>query len=415
MKSADANGSVIWRQFLFALRIAGRYLFSRKSHNAINVISGISSFGVAIGTMALVVVLSVFNGFESLVKDLFSELDPALKIVPSEGKSFFLNDTLLDVTKMDGILHFSEIVEDNVLIRYKDNQMPARIKGIPRTYVKSIHSDSLMFDGEFTVYDGTFERSVPGVGIAAKMGLGANFIDPLYIYAPRRHSRINLLRPEQSFNQAATFLSGIFTVNQAEYDNQFVFVSIDLARELLEYASDEVSSIEIQVAPGADAEKVLKTIQDHLGPDYKVLDRYQQQTSFFNIMQIEKWMTYLILSFILLIASFNIIGSLSMLIIDKKNDIQTLRSLGADKRLIRRIFLFEGWMISVTGAFSGVILGTIISLVQEKFKIVELGAGYVVDAYPVLTQASDIVLVVITVLIMGFLAAWYPIRYMKRI
>ena len=316
----------------FSLRIAGRYLFSKKSHNAINVISGISSAGVAVGTIALVVVLSIFNGFELLFSDLFSAFDPDLQISLKQGKQFSIDTPEFEaVKKSEGIAVFTEVVEENALLRYKEKQMPVLVKGVSDDFKQMTRIDSIMFDGEFMLYDGAFERSVVGAGIAATLGLSAYAIDPLYIYAPKRTSKINLLRPDQSFNQSGTFISGIFSVQQNEYDNQYVLVSLDLAQALFEYQANEVSAVELRLLPFADTQKVKNDLQKLLGDEFSVKDRYEQQEAYFKIMQVEKWITYLILSFILLIASFNIIGSLSMLIIDKKEDIITLRNLGADQ------------------------------------------------------------------------------------
>ena len=398
----------------FSFRIARRYLFSRKSHNTINVISGISSVGVMVGTVALVFVLSIFNGFEVLFSDLFSAFDPDLKITKNEGKIFSLDDPKFEQLRDDEAIGvFTEVIEENALLKFKEKQMPALIKGVSEDFKQMTQIDSIMFDGAFILFDGAFERAVPGTGVASVLGLGAHFIDPLYIYAPKRTSKINLLRPENSFNQSATFVSGIFSVQQNEYDNQYVIVSLNLARSLFEYDAETVSSIEIKLTDGADAEKSQKAIQQILGEDFLVKNRYEQQESYFNIMKVEKWITFLILSFILLIASFNIIGSLSMLIIDKKDDIVTLRSLGADNRLIKQIFLLEGWMISFVGAGVGVVIGSIISLLQEKIGFIKLGAGFIVENYPAVTQLSDILLVFLTVLLIGFFAAWYPVKYIN--
>ena len=395
--------------------IARRYLFSKKSHNAINIISGISASGVAIGTMALVCVLSVFNGFESLISDMFSAFDPDLKITLSQGKTFDVNSSELgQVRKLKSVVYFTEVIEENALLRFKDKVMPATVKGVSSDFQKMTRIDSIMYDGKFLLYDGAFQRAVPGVGVASILGLGAQFIDPLLIYAPRRSSKINLLRPENSFNQVGTFVSGIFAVQQLQYDDHYVLVSIDLARDLFEYEKAKVTAIELKLAAGADNEVVQSQIKNILGTKYQVKNRYEQQESFFKIMLIEKWITYLILCFILLIASFNIIGSLSMLIIDKKADIETLRSLGANNQLIKRIFLFEGWLISAVGALVGIGLGGILCLLQEHFGFLKLGTGYVVDAYPVVTNFVDMILVFVTVLAMGFLAAYYPVRYIQR-
>lgn len=399
----------------FSFRIARRYLFSKKSHNAINVISGISAAGVGVGAMALVCVLSVFNGFELLISDMFSSFDPDLKITLTHGKTFDVNSQELNnIRKLKSIACFTEVVEENALLRFKDKQMPATIKGVSDDFEKMTRIDSIMYDGKFILNDGAFERAVPGVGVAGILGLGAHFIDPLYIYAPKRTSKINLLRPENSFNQLGTFVSGIFSVKQLQYDDHYVIVSIKLARELFDYEKSKVSSVELKLNDSVDQENVQAQIKSILGNKYQVKNRYEQQESFFKIMKIEKWFTYLILCFILLIASFNIIGSLSMLIIDKKGDIETLRNLGANNQLIRRIFLFEGWLISGVGAISGIALGALLCLLQQYFGILKLGTGYVVDAYPVLTNPMDLILVFVTVLFMGFLAAYYPVRYIRK-
>ena len=399
----------------FSFRIARRYLFSKKSHNAINVISGISSAGVAVGTMALVIVLSVFNGFEQLFTGLFSDFDPELKISKVEGK-FFSTDSpeFNQIRNHPSVAVFSEVILENALLRYKDKQMPALIKGVDEAkFHSSTRIDSIMYEGQFQLHDGAFDRAVPGLGVAATLGLGSYFIDPLYIYAPKRNATINLLRPERSFVESAVFVAGIFSIQQNEYDNQYVLVSLNLARELFEYSDHEATAVEIQLKPGASVAGTKKELMAVLGADFTVKDRFEQQESYFSIMRIEKWITFLILSFILLIASFNIIGALSMLIIDKKADILTLRNLGADRALIQQIFLIEGWMISAVGAVAGLLLGTVISLLQQHLGILRLGAGYIIDNYPAVTQFSDLLLVLITVLLMGFLAAWYPVRYIR--
>lgn len=411
----DNQNKSAFRSLSFSFRIAKRYLFSKKSHNAINVISGISAAGVGVGAMALVCVLSVFNGFELLISNMFSSFDPDLKITLTHGKTFDTNSPELNkLRRMKSVAYFTEVVEENALLRFKNKQMPATIKGVSDDFEKMTRIDSIMYDGKFILNDGAFERAVPGVGVASILGLGAHFIDPLYIYAPKRTSKINLLRPENSFNQMGTFVSGIFSVKQLQYDDHYVIVSINLARDLFEYEKTKVSSIELKLVNGVDNEQVQNQIKTLLGDRFQVKNRYEQQESFFKIMKIEKWFTYLILCFILLIASFNIIGSLSMLIIDKKGDIETLRSLGANNQLIKRIFLFEGWMISAVGAISGIALGAFLCLLQQYFGILKLGTGYVVDAYPVQTNTLDLLLVFLTVLLMGFLAAYYPVRYIRK-
>lgn len=402
------------RGLSFSFRIARRYLFSKKSHNAVNVISGISAGGVAVGAMALLCVLSVFNGFESLVGDMFSSFDPDLKVTVTQGKTFRIDGAAFQqVRKMDRIAFFTEVVEDNALLRFKNKQMPATIKGVSPAFRQMTQINKIICDGEFLLDDGAFQRSVPGVGVASSLGVGAHFIDPLYVYAPKRTSRVNILRPDQSFNRLPTFVSGVFAVRQAVYDEHYLLVSLAFARQLFEYDSNTVSSVEIKLKNPDDVESVKRDVQQILGDKYLVKNRYEQQENFFKIMKVEKWIAFLIVCFILLIASFNIIGSLSMLVIDKKDDIQTLRNLGADSKLIKQIFLLEGWSISAFGALTGIALGTILCLLQEYVGLVKLGSNFVVENYPVVTELSDVILVLLTVLAMGFLAAWYPVRYIR--
>jgi len=411
MIQKQSKSLITLNELSFSFRIARRYLFSKKSHNAINIISAISASGIAIGTMALIVVLSVFNGFENLISDMFSNFDPDLKITLVKGKTFQVDtEDFEQVRKLKSIAFFTEIVEENALLRFKDKQMPAKIKGVSPSFRQMSQIDQIIFDGKFELNDGAFERAVPGIGVASILGLGAHFIDPLYIYAPKRTSNINLIRPEKSFNQMATFVSGIFSVQQLQYDDQYVLVSINLARELFEYQNNTVSAIELKLNKNADSEIVKAEIIKLIGNKYQIKNRYEQQESFFKIMKIEKWITFLILCFILLIASFNVIGSLSMLIIEKKQDIETLRSIGANNMTIRYIFLLEGWLIAIVGSLSGIILGSILCIAQEKIGFLKLGSGYVVDSYPVVTNITDVLLVFITVLLMGFVAAWYPSR-----
>jgi ABC-type lipoprotein release transport system permease subunit len=345
---------------------------------------------------------------------MFTSFDPDIKITLVKGKTFDTSTPeIKELRKLKTIALCTEVVEENALLRFKEKQMPATIKGVSYQFSKMTQIDSIMYDGKFTLYDGAFYRTVPGIGVANALGLGPHFIDALVIYAPKRTSNINLLRPENSFNRENTFVSGIFCVKQAVYDDHIVLASIDLTRSLFEYDNNTVTSLEIKLAKDTDPTKTQTEIKRIVGDKYDVKNRYEQQENLFKIMKIEKWITYLILTFILLIASFNIIGSLSMLIIDKKEDIDTLQKLGANSSQIRTIFLFEGWLISAVGAITGIVLGSIICLAQEVFGIIRLGAGYVVDAYPVKTELSDLILVSITVLLMGFLAAYYPVKYIK--
>lgn len=401
----------------FPFWIAKRYLFSKKSHNAINWITGISAAGVAVGTAALVIVLSVFNGFGTLITGLFSQFDPDLKISLVQGKTFDANSSeFQQLKKNTSVAVFTEIVEDNALIMYNNKQMPVTILGVSNNFEKLANIDSIMFDGKFDITDSDgINRTVVGYGVASVLGVSSEYFDPLVIYAPKRTERINMVNPENSFNEEGVDITGIFFVKQAEYDDKYMIVPISMAQRLFEYSTNEVTSVELKLKAGVDKKLVQKNIQKVLGDKFKVQNRYEQQESFFKIMKIEKWITYLILSFILLIAVFNIIGSLSMLIIDKQNDIVTLRNMGAENNVIKRIFLFEGWLISLFGAFIGIVLGTIIALMQQYFGLVKLGEGanYIINAYPVVVKPVDILLVLLTVMVFGFLAALYPVKYIS--
>lgn len=395
-----------------AFFIAKRYLLSKKSHNAINIVSGISAAGVCVATAALICVLSVLNGFNGLIESMFSAFDPDLRITAIEGKSLH-TDSVSVIKKLPEIALFAETIEENALVHFANKQQPAKIKGVDTCFAALTSIDSIMFDGEYMVYDGAFERCVAGVGLANKMGFNAHFIDPVRIYAPQRNKRINLLRPDRNFNEAAVFISGIFSVQQSEYDDNYLLVSLSLARELFDYAPQQATAIELKLAPGANTKETKRKIQELIGEKYSIKDRYEQQADFFRIVSIEKWMTFFILSFILLIATFNIIGSLSMLIIEKKEDIEILRAMGATEKLVRRIFLLEGWLISTLGALIGLIIGLALCLTQEHFGWLSMGSGYVIEAYPVAVRVMDIIIILFTVLLLGFVAAWYPSRKIK--
>lgn len=399
----------------FALWVAVRYLFSKKSHNAINIISAISATGVCIGMAALICVLSVFNGFESLIQGLFSAFDPDLKIVLAEGKTFHADTPEFSRVKSHkDVVAYAEVIEENALLKFNNRQMPAKVYGVSNKFNRITQIDSIMFDGSFRLNDGAFDCAVVGIGLSNKLGVSPHAMDPLTIYAPKRTGAINFVRPEMSFNKASVFVSGTFVVNQPEYDDQYAIVSIDLARQLFEYERNTVSSVLLKISQQAEVNKVKDDIRNMLGRAFKVQNKYEQQEDFFRITKIEKWITYLILSFILLIATFNIIGSLSMLIVEKKEDIGILRSLGAEQRLIKTIFLLEGWLISALGAFVGLILGVVIVLIQQYFGLLRLGQdNYVVEAYPVVLSLTDIAVSFLSVLLMGLLAALYPVKYIS--
>ena len=396
----------------FESHIAWRYLFSKKGHNAINIVSGISAAAVAVVTAAMICVLSVMNGFGALVEQMFSEFDPVLMVVPAEGQTLRTDTApVLSLYAREDIEAISMQLEQTALIRYKDHQLPARVIGVDSLFTRTAHIDSIITDGFYSVWDGAFDRTVLGRGLAAQIGMNAHFTGALHLYAPERTGRINLLRPDLSLRHEHAFIAGTFAVNQLEYDDQVLLVSLPLAQRLFDYDEYTATALRLQTKPSNQS-----SIAQALGPGYNVLNRYEQQADFFRILRIEKLLTILLLVFILLIASFNIIGSLSMLIIDKHEDIRILSDLGADERTIRRVFLLEGWFISSLGTLSGLLIGVMLCHGQQYFGWLKMGSGteYVIATYPVQVQAPDVLLVAVIVLILGFLAALYPTRKMKK-
>lgn len=402
----------------FPFYIARRYLFSKKSHNAINVISAISVCGVALATLALVCTLSVFNGFQDLVTTFFTAFDPQLKITAVRGKVFDGQDKrVLQLKKMPDVEVYSESLEDNVMVQYQGRQAMAVVKGVEDNFDQLTPIDSILFGrGDLLLHDEVVDYAIPGIQLLSTLGSGIRFLDPLEIYAPRRGAKVNMANPSTAFVTGNLFSSGlVFAVNQEKYDASYILTSIDFARRLFQYTT-EVSAINLKLKAGADTDAVKKHIQDLLGDDFLVQDRYEQQADTYRIMEIEKLISYLFLTFILMIACFNVIGSLSMLIIDKRDDVVTLRNLGASDRQIVRIFLFEGRMISFFGAFAGVVLGLLLCWLQQEHGLIALGSSgsFVVDAYPVSVHASDVLLIFITVLLIGFLSVWYPVRFLSK-
>ncbi len=397
-----------------SLYIAKRYLFAKKSRNAINVISAISVAGVAVGTMALITILSVFNGLEEMVKGIFSTSDPEIRITPVRGK-VFTPDTLMltKLSSIDGVEVFAETVEENALLRYDEQQYIATIKGVSLNYPEVTDLDTAMWDGDFTLMaENGRPYAVAGLGVANYLGMRLNFVSPLAIYIPDRKARLSA-SPENEFTRRYIFLSGIFAVEQ-EFDSKYLFLPIGFARELLDYSA-EVSSIEVRMKSGADQKKTQEAIRELMGDDFLVQNRYEQQEMFYKVMKAERLAIFVILTFILIIASFNIIGSLTMLIIEKERDISILKSLGADNRLIKRIFIYEGWMISLIGTVIGLLVGFMLCAAQQNFGIVKLaGDSLLIDAYPVKMQLADFFTVAATVLAIGYAAAWYPVHYLSR-
>ena len=401
--------------------IAKRYLFSKKSHNAINVISGVSVCGVALATLALVCTLSVFNGFQDLVATFFTAFDPELKITATSGKVFDNQDVRIQkLRESPEIEVFSESLEDNAMVQYNGKQAMVVIKGVEDNFSQLTAIDSILYGrGEMVLYDEIVDYAIPGVELTSILGTGIRFLDPLEVYAPKRGSQINVANPASSFNVSYLHSSGlVFAVNQQKYDASYIITSLKFARDLFQYDT-QVSSIELKLKEGVDTDAFAHKIGGILGNDFVVQNRYEQQADTFRIMQVEKLISYVFLTFILLVACFNVIGSLSMLIIEKKNDVVTLRGLGADDQLISRIFLFEGCLISFLGALVGVVLGLTLCLVQQEFGILTLGSGagagaFVVDAYPVSVHWQDVVLILVTVLVIGFFSVLYPVKFFSR-
>ena len=411
---------------MLSLNIALRYIFSRKSHAAINLITIVAACGVGVITAAMICVLSVFNGFESLVSDLTSRFDPELRIEPQRGKAFSDNDTLRQVlTSHPDVAVVNATLEETVLMSYSGRQVPARMKGVDEGFAQVTQIDSILLgtDG-FVLTDDVADYCIPGAGLAASIGINRGFIRPLTVYCPKRTGKaISLTDPEESFTEAYLYCSNVFMVQQADYDSQYFLCSLGVARRLLGGDSLLTTAYELRLRDGARPTRVKADLERRLAalpdaPALSILTRYEQQADAFRIMQIEKWITFLLVLFILLIASFNAIGALSMLIIDKETQITTLRNLGASQQMIGRIFTYEGWLITGLGIAGGLLLGTALCLAQEHFGLITLGDGdtsrFVVAAYPVVLHWSDVALTLVTVASVGWLATWYTVRSHNR-
>ncbi len=403
----------------FPFFIARRYLFSKKSTHAINVISGISIVGVAVATMALVVTLSVFNGFHDLVASLFTSFDPQLKVTPVQGKTVPADDPVLTrIRQLPQIEVSTACVEDQALAVYGDRQAMVTVKGVEDNFDSLTHIRQILVgDGDYELHAADLDFGIPGIRLAETLGTGYTYHRPLKIFAPKREGQLDMANPTDGFVEEELFSPGVlFNVKQVKYDRKYILTSISFARRLFDQQG-MLSSLELRLKPGSDFEAVKKEIQTIAGDKYNVRDRFEQQDDTFRIMKIEKLIAYIFLTFILMVACFNIIGSLSMLIIDKKDDVATLRNLGATDRQIVRVFLFEGRMISAIGAVAGIALGLLLCWLQQTYGLVKLGrtsGSFVVDAYPVSVHPDDIVVIFITVLIVGFVAVWYPVRYFAK-
>jgi lipoprotein-releasing system permease protein len=389
--------------------IAKRYLFSKKSHNVINLISQISIVGVAIGTMALIVVLSAFNGLENLVISLFNSFDPDLKITIKQGKTFDMQDIpIQELKNIEGLAFYAEVLEESALLKYRDQQYIATIKGVGDDFVRMSGIDSMITDGQFVLEEHERPFAIVGQGVAYSLSISVNdLFNPMTVYVPKRGIQTNLMATD-AFKTKRIQAGGVFSI-QKDFDMQYVLVPIAFARDLLQYGTD-VSAIEIAVTPGADVDVVQSKLQGILGEKYHVKNRYQQHAFLYKIMKSEKWAVFLILSFIIILAAFNSIASVTMIILDKRKDIGILRSMGANAGLIKRIFLTEGILISVIGNLSGLALGAAICFVQYKFEVIKFQGNFVADAIPVAMYFSDFLYVFLTVFVIGLIAAWLPVR-----
>ena len=403
----------------FPFYIARRYLFSKKSTHVINIISGISVVGVAVATMALVVTLSVFNGFHDLVASLLTSFDPQIEIVPTKGKTAPADDPILTkIRNLPQVDVATESVEDQAMAIYKGRQAMIKVKGVEDNFSELSHINDILYgDGEFSLHAANLQFGVVGIRLADNLGMTADWDGQLKIYAPKREGQLDLMNPTEGFVEDSVISPGVvFSVKQARYDRDYVLTSIAFARNLFGQQG-MLSQLEIRLKPGSDLDAVKAEMQKIAGNKYRVLDRIEQQADTFKIMKIEKFIAYIFLTFILAVACFNIIGSLSMLIIDKKNDVVTLRNMGASDKQIVRIFLFEGRMISAIGAILGILVGLLLCWLQQVYGLVSLGrssGSFIVDAYPVSVHPEDIIIIFITVLAVGFASVWYPVRYFAK-
>lgn len=403
----------------FPFYIARRYLFSKKSTHAINIISGISGVGVAVATMALVVTLSVFNGFHDLVATFFTSFDPQLEVVPVVGKTAPADDpALAKIKTLPEVEVASECVKDQALAIYKGRQTMITLMGVDDNFERMSRIDEILYGNEnFSLHAANLNFGTVGIRLAETLGMNANWDGSLMIYAPRKIGQLDMANPTDGFVVDSLISPGsVFMVKQGKYDKDHVIAPISFARTLFEQQG-MLSSLQIRLKNGSDLDKVKAEMQSIVGNRFKVLDRYEQQQDTFRIMQVEKFIAYIFLTFILIVASFNIIGSISMLIIDKKNDVVTLRNLGATDRQITQIFLFEGRLISVFGAVVGILVGLLLCWLQQQFGLVALGQSsgtFVVDAYPVSVHPEDVAVIFFTVILVGFIAVWYPVRYFSK-
>lgn len=402
---------------MVSLRIAIRYLFSKKTHNAVNVISLISLAGVAVATMAIVCVLSVFNGFSDLSAAHLSLLDPDLKITPVEGKSISQVDSVISqVSNIEGVEMAIPTIEEQALAIFGDRQMPVVIKGVPAEYEYTSNLKSIIIDGDFYLTDSVESYATLSVGAAIGLGATPGYYKYLGIYMPKREGRVNVANPMTAFRSDSLIIGGVYQVAQAEYDTDMVILPFENAISLLDY-NNEATAIEVKVLPLADVPDVMVQLQTVLGNRFVVKDRLRQQEQSFRMIEIEKWITFLMLAFILIIASFNIISTLSMLVIEKSENIHTLHSLGATSTMISRIFMLEGWLISIVGGIAGIIIGIILTLAQQWGGFIKLSgdpSALSIDHYPVRLDVMDLFVVMGLVIVIGFFTAQITALFTRK-
>ena len=395
-----------------SLKIAIRYLFSKKSHSAINAVSAVSVCGVAVATMAMICTLSVYNGFEELISTLYSEIDPQIEVRAKEGKT--LQTTSPEVDKLfsiEGIEAITPVIEDNALAIFGENQLPVVVKGVPQNYSSVSSLEKALIDGETSFAD-SLHQAVIGVGVSNNLRVAPHFVSPIYLYAPKRMSKVSLLNPSSSFNTSQVYCSGVFSISQPEYDDRVIYIPLSVAKNLFDYTT-EATLLEIKVSDEEKVDDVKREAQSVLGDKYLLRDRMEQKSDAFSMMAIEKWITFFILIFVLVISAFNIIASVSMLIIDKQNNIKTLYNIGASEKFISRIFFNQGVLISFIGAVIGVGLGLILSLVQQHYGLLRMGANFIVEYYPVKVIWSDLFVVIAVVVVIGVLIALFPVKYVN--
>ena len=399
------------------LKIAWRYLVSKKGHQAVNIISIIAVCGIVVATAALICVLSVFNGFRGLIMGRLALLDPQVAVTATFGKTINDADSVINVVSIvPGVERAIPVIEDQALAIYAQMQMPVRLKGVPDDYNTMNGMDSVIVDGEWKLRDPVARYAVAGAGPAVRLMVRPEFIGMLHLYAPQRQGHVNIANPMGAFRQDSVFVSGIFQLEQNSYDADLIYVPLDMARELFDYES-EATQIEVKLAPGASERTVMDGISQALGNGYQVKNRLMQQREAYRLVNIEKWMAFLLLAFILIIATFNVISTLSLLIIEKDDSIATLRALGANDRQISRIFVLQGWLITLVGAVTGVAIGLVLCLFQQHFGWLRLSgdpANMIISAYPVEVQWMDVLITLALVAAVGLLTSMVTALIMRR-